>query len=107
MKGYDFDGVITKGIIPSIEDCIITGRTWKDLQRTKEEMKKLGVPDVPIYLMPPMWKLLRDKNGLKETGRWKALMIDATGVDEFFEDNLVQYQSILDNLKGYAKITKV
>lgn len=107
MRGYDFDGVITKGIIPVIGDCIITGRTWKDVERTKQEMIKLLVPNVPIYFMPPIWKEARDREGLIKTGEWKALMIDATGITEFFEDNKIQFEAIEKYIKGDCKITKV
>jgi hypothetical protein len=107
-KGYDYDGVITTGLfIPEPGDCIITGRTWSSAQRTYDDMRKRGFPYIPVYFMPPPWKERRDLEGLVETGRWKAKMIDATGVDEFFEDHPIQYQSILDNLIGDAKVIKV
>lgn len=110
-KGYDYDGVITTGKYkPEEGDCIITGRTWlkgHNTAKTYEDMRKRGFPDIPVYFMPPSWKGKPRTEGLIETGRWKAMMIDATGVDEFFEDNQIQYEAILKYLKGNAKITKV
>ncbi len=107
-KGYDYDGVITTGRFKPIEgDCIITGRTWLSVERTYRDMTERGFPSIPVYFMPPSWKEIRGHEGLVETGRWKALMIDVTEVDEFFEDDPTQYQSILDYIKGKAKITKI
>lgn len=107
-KGYDYDGVITTGKYkPQPGDCIITGRTWNSAACTYADMRKRGFPDIPVYFMPPPWKEARAREGLNETGRWKALMIDETGVDEFFEDNQIQYESILKHLKSNCKVTKV
>ncbi|KKN33315.1 hypothetical protein LCGC14_0805060 [marine sediment metagenome] len=110
MKGYDYDGVTSKGILPGINDVIITGRSCStnDVLRTQRDMIKHGVPSgIAVYHMPTAWKGLPGKIGLVRTGQWKAMMIDALELEEFFEDEPTQYQSILDHLKGTTKITKV
>ena len=71
MKGYDFDGVITKGILPGPGDVIITGRSCSqaDAERTHRDMIRYGLSDcgpetghavrvraIPIYFMPTAWK---------------------------------------------------
>jgi hypothetical protein len=118
MKGYDYDGVITRGIVPAEGDVIITGRssskedvkrTYLDMQARKLTFLSAGfhIPAFAVYFMPTAWKGLPGNEGLINTGRWKALMIDALELEEFFEDNPTQLQAILDHLKGTTKITKV
>lgn len=100
MKGYDFDGVITRGILPKPGDCIITGRTWHEVERTQKEMKKLGIENIPVYYMPPSWKGLPRKEGLIRTGEWKAKMLNELEITEFYEDHPVQKESIEKHWNG-------
>lgn len=110
MKGYDFDGVITRGYLPGPGDVIITGRSCDqaDVVRTIKDMARLGVIGPrAIYHMPTTWKGLPGNEGLIRTGQWKALMIDALELEEYFEDHPLQLQSILDHMKGNTRITRV
>lgn len=112
MKGYDFDGVITKGILPGPGDVIITGRSCAlvDVERTQVEMRRWKINLVAVYFMPTVWKAPigpSGPEGLICTGRWKAMMIDALDLEEYFEDSPIQYQAILDHMMGNTKITKV
>ncbi|HDY90344.1 MAG TPA: hypothetical protein ENH82_19765 [bacterium] len=107
-KGYDFDGVLTTGRFkPEPGDCIITGRTWKDAELTRIEMGAMGILNIPIYFMPPIMKVPTGENGLIMTGMWKAIIIDACELDEYFEDDEVQYRTIINNIQGETIITKV
>ena len=90
MNGYDMDGVITKGILPGPGDVIITGRSCGpvDVMRTTIDLARYEVKGHhAVYHMPTAWKGLPGKEGLIRTGQWKALIIDALELDEFFEDN--------------------
>ncbi len=113
MKGYDYDGVITKGMIPGPDDVIITGRSCSraDVLRTQQDMIRHNVPPgTAVYFMPTAWKAPIGPSGyegLLKTGMWKALMIDALELEEFFEDDPIQLQAILVHMKGNCKITKV
>lgn len=109
MKGYDYDGVITKGLLPGMGDVIITGRScsMSDVARTYGDMERRKIRDVAVYFMPTVWKGFAGKKGLVKTGEWKALMIDILELDEFFEDDLTQHKAIVDHLKGTCKITRV
>ena len=110
MKGYDYDGVITKRHIPGEGDVIITGRSCStaDVWRTRQDMIKHKVPaGTAVYHMPTNWKAPIGHEGLICTGRWKALMIDALDLEVYFEDDPIQLQVIQDHLKGNCKIIKV
>lgn len=89
MRGFDFDGVITHGILPAPDDVIITGRVPDRAAATYKEMKALGLENA-VYFMPPKHKEKGTLNGRKMTGKWKAEMINRLGITEFFEDDPVQ-----------------
>ncbi len=111
MRGYDYDGVITKGILPEPGDIIITGRCPpEDVERTYRDMEARGIKNTAVYFMPPHLKQRGTPQGLRNTGMWKAKMIELLRLEEFFEDDATQYSVILEECKRKeinCKITKV
>lgn len=86
-RGYDFDGVLTKGVQPTVPFVIITGRTlerWdKDLERWAEK--------APIYVRPYGARLDNES-----AMQWKAQVVEWLGIKEFHEDDRTHANYIAD-----------
>ena len=78
-KAYDYDGVITAGIIPEDDSPIITGRTIDEMEKVDEKTRK----NHPVYFNPIS---LNEKTIGKEIES-KSQMINQLGVEEYFEDS--------------------
>ena len=100
MRGFDYDGVITKGMLPGTNDVIITGRCPEDVERTYSDMESRGIKFRTVYFMPPKFKQRGTIEGRENTGRWKALMIELLELSEFFEDDSVQFKTIVEECKN-------
>ena len=92
LRGYDLDGVLVpRNVDPIAPFVIISGRTISDWNRTILEVGSL----VPIYLRP--YGCHGDR---LLAGRWKAEIIAALGVVEFYEDDPVQAEIIRRTCKS-------
>jgi len=76
FKAYDYDGVITSGIIPDEGSPIITGRSF-------EQLYDIEMKGHPIYFNP----VTRNRKTFTNEVAWKALIINRLKIDEFYEDN--------------------
>ena len=85
LKGYDIDGVITKGIRPANDSVIITGRSYEEAPETYEMLRKLGIFNA-VYFNPVVF----NKKSRELAGDWKAKMINILGVEIFYEDSFLQ-----------------
>ena len=92
INGYDFDGVITAGLIPREHDVIITGRSFCMAKETYEILNDLGIKN-PVYFNPQH----RGDSTRESSGEWKSLMISKLLIDKFFEDDPVQANVIKKN----------
>jgi D-sedoheptulose 7-phosphate isomerase len=79
LKGYDFDGVVSRGIVPDKGSPIISGRSFQEVER-------VSVPGCPIYFNPKSYREKNDQN----SAEWKAAIINQIGIGEFYEDNIAQ-----------------
>jgi hypothetical protein len=85
MVGYDIDGVITAGVIPSPAGVIITGRSYEEAPETITRLRRLGVFNA-VYFNPVPFT----EKSLEQAGEWKATMINLLHVTTFYEDDPVQ-----------------
>lgn len=88
LRGYDIDGVLTIGIRPEAPYVVISGRTLAEYN----EFAKQLAQNTPVYIRGT--GAMGDREA---AGRFKALMINTLGVNEFYEDDIVQLQIIKSN----------
>jgi len=98
LKGYDFDGVISIGIIPDRHGVIITGRSYEEAPEINNFLRSKGIFN-PVYFNPAKF----DFRSAEVSGRWKSNMIDLLGVHEFFEDEKVQADIIMEERYDMVK----
>ncbi len=92
MRSYDMDGVITAGVVPTKPCIILSGRVVEGLADTVAQLAQLGVdPTIPVYLRPFGSPADRDA-----AGHWKAAVIQVAGIEEHFEDDLIQARIIME-----------
>lgn len=97
MCGYDFDGVVSEGMAPTLgSSVIITGRSWNESPQVLSHLHRKGIL-VPVYFQPISAK---DKT-LESSALWKAAMIIRLGVDTFFEDDIRQKRIIDETLNDH------
>lgn len=99
MNGYDLDGVLTRGVVPTPPWVCISGRTHAE------------AGDVPEILSESEGNYFRG-TGLygdaADAGQFKANKINELGVTAFWEDDAYQAQIILDgcpNCKVYLVVS--
>jgi len=95
--GYDFDGVITEGIIPDKEGVIITGNTADKEIELRRVLTEIGAPNIqmPIEFFPDKELLDNNPDKIDElVGGFKAQKIKEFGVLKFYEDNDKQIEII-------------
>lgn len=87
LVGYDIDGVVTQGITPTSEHhaVIISGRTFAEYD---ERVRALS-QQFPTYIRGA--GRVGDR---QHAGRFKAMMIEFLGVEEFHENDRMQAQII-------------
>lgn len=91
LYGYDIDGVITKGITINHPCVVISGRTFSEYDELCSRLSN----EYPLYIR---WK---GKYGdAKEAGEFKAMMINYLGIEEFYEDDLIQASIIRERCKN-------
>jgi len=98
--GYDFDGVITEGIIPSGEGVIITGNTSDREMEIRNVLKQINAPNInmPIEFFLDRELLNRNPNKIDElVGNFKAQKIKELGIIKFYEDNDKQIEIIKEH----------
>lgn len=85
-KGYDFDGVITHGVVPFGERCyIITGRSFEQAGHTYKQLAEKGI-ECAVYFHPSKQKDIDPESA----ARWKCDMIRILGIETFYEDSAEQ-----------------
>lgn len=102
LSGYDFDGVISIGIIPDRHGVIITGRSFEEAPEINNFLKAKGIFN-PVYFNPARF----DMRSAEVSGKWKAHMIGLLGVGVFYEDEKVQADIIVDETRdqmGYPTV---
>lgn len=78
MRGYDYDGVLSAGVIPQPPFVVVSGRTWAE-----------GVPVVPQATCV----VIRGTGAFgdrKAAGQFKATMCAVWELTEFWEDDPLQ-----------------
>lgn len=91
MYGFDCDGVLTIGLTPSsIDDVIITGRSYEEATETLEYLRNRGIRNQVFFNPIPFVDKTR-----ASSGQWKAKMIKVLGIKRFFEDDEIQIAEIL------------
>lgn len=91
MKGYDLDGIITKGIVPERDAIIITGRSFEEAPETYKYLHNKGIFNA-VYFLPEKF----ENKDIDLAGKWKGVMVFACSVKEFYEDSSIQ--------AGYIKL---
>lgn len=90
-RGYDFDGVITHGIVPiGPRAYIITGRSFEQAARTYKQLVEFGVAHIPVYFHPSLQKDINPESAAS----WKCDMIRILGIEVFYEDSAEQIHYI-------------
>ncbi len=93
MKGYDCDGVITKGVRPEKpDDVIITGRSFQESVETYALLRRLNIFNAVYFNPIPL-----DDCHPALSGEWKATMINKLHIDVFYEDEELQANIIRKN----------
>lgn len=90
MKGYDIDGVITKGILPEIGSVVISGRT---IDEYDDLVKKLA-QEFPVYIRYNKSSSLGRYADRVDAGFFKSQLINLLKVTEFYEDDEIQIEII-------------
>ena len=100
MRGFDFDGVVSTGNKrPSIDDCIITGNTYVESVLNQLELLEIKCA---VYF-PPDKRMSGNTNAVAV---WKSEMIRRLQLEEFYEDDIIQYGIIKDSCPD-CKVLKV
>jgi hypothetical protein len=105
VNSYDFDGVITVGLIPRAQDIIITGRGVDEEELVRSVCNRLGIVDPVICLNAKTKKMGRTR---EDSGEHKAkviLSLIKKGVKlwNHFEDDPLQISTILDIIEERKK----
>lgn len=104
---YDFDGVVTDGLLPRAGDVIITGRCIDECGYVYDELKRVGLlMAVPVYFNPI---LLEDRGvGSPEARERSAehkcrvinqLYYNGVEIDNIYEDDLLQIEFMCSRLQ--------
>lgn len=97
MKGYDIDGVLTRGIVPEAGSVVISGRTIAEY----DDFAKRAAQICPVYI-----RCTGAYGDQVAAGKFKAMMIKHLGVTEFYEDDQIQID-IIRKANPKVKIIKV
>lgn len=103
---YDFDGVVTDGLLPRAGDVIITGRCIDEFGVVYGELDRVGLLGVvPVYFNPIL--LSARGKGSPEARRCSAehkcrvinqLTVNGVEVDNIYEDDLLQIEIMCELL---------
>ena len=96
INSYDFDGVVTVGIIPRECDIVITGRGIDEKAIVVETVRSLGARCMEIYLNPKTKAMGRTR---KDSGEHKANILlrfikEGRKIWNHFDDDPVQIKVI-------------
>lgn len=90
VRGYDIDGVITAGIKPFGERTyIVTGRSHEEAPSTMNMLAAKRIFNA-VYFNPVGY----NETSRENSGLWKAKMIQMLGIEDFWEDDMVQIDII-------------
>jgi len=95
LHGFDIDGVITLGVMPTADGVVITGRSYETAPETYKMLRDKGIFNA-VYFNP----VPHGGTTLENSGRHKAEMINKLGVSTFYEDDIRQYDVIKANVDG-------
>jgi hypothetical protein len=110
LNSYDFDGVITVGIIPRKNDMVISDRCVDEMTMVVETCQVLGVRLVDFYLNP------KPSKSREDAGQHKADMIlklisDGVKLWNHFDDDTVQIKvienAVEDRIEALKKLEKL
>lgn len=105
MNVFDFDGVITIGLLPQVGDVVITGRGYDECHIVYRELQK-KLPTI-WYQIPVFFNSRTKSNGRtrEDSGNHKLrtiynLIRDDNKIDIVFEDDPIQFEILK---KGIAE----
>lgn len=81
LRGYDIDGVLSRGVVPIQPYVVLSGRTFVEYDDTVKELAQ----DAPVYI-----RGVGAYGDHQHAGEFKAAMINLLGVLEFHEDRPLQ-----------------
>jgi len=96
LRGYDIDGVLTAGVQPIAPAVAISGRCFPGY----DDFAKRIAQFFPVYIRGV------GQADAVDAGKFKAMIINHLGVEEFYEDDDVQIKVIQDNCPR-CKVIKV
>lgn len=106
-SAYDFDGVITEGIIPEQGSTVITGNTMDTEAELRTILKRMGMEDMPIEFYPSKAELDKNPDKINElVGQHKAATIKRLNISTFYEDSQEQID-IIKELNPDIKVIKI
>lgn len=110
MNVFDFDGVVSIGLMPLPGDVIITGRGYDEAEVVFSELRnKLPYANfIPVYFNP---KTKINGRTRDDSGNWKAFMIlelirHGAEISTIFEDDEEQFDIIQEALDSLSKFNK-
>lgn len=83
MKAFDFDGVVSIGIMPGPEDVIVTGRSYSESAFVDRYLAARGI-SVPVYYYPS--PEIRG-HSRASSAHWKAKVLSILKPKIFFEND--------------------
>lgn len=96
LRGYDIDGVLTKGVQPVAPAVAISGRVIEGY----DDFVKHIAQNFPVYIR------YNGNMDAHDAAYFKAMMINWLNVEEFYEDDQVQIDIIKQRCPN-CKVTKV
>ena len=99
IHGFDIDGVITEGVIPTPDGVVITGRSYETAPETYHMLHKKGIFN-PVYFNPVAY----GGTSLENSALWKAEVINRVGISKFYEDDPRQYDIIKANVNSMVEL---
>lgn len=99
MNGYDIDGVLTAGIIPVDPFIVVTGRPVTRFKETKDWLDKKFPSYIALYIRPTL-----ADNDVKKAGLWKASVIQQANLQNFYEDEELQFNTIKEYLSYFPEL---
>ena len=110
INSFDFDGVITVGLIPRPNDIVVTGRGEDERAVLQQVWTKYGIPPVYIYFNPKTKTMGRTR---VDSGQHKAkillkLIKEGAKIWHHFDDDPIQLKeiqnAILDRIEELTKV---
>lgn len=98
FNSFDFDGVVSIGIMPGPLDVIITGRTEEEREHVEAFLKERGLTNKVYFQQVKKKKRTREMSGLHKARTLKALLDEGFQISKHFEDDPIQINVIKEEL---------